>query len=75
MEIVPPLPNILPGDSTLLLVVVNVVGVLTHCNTIIMHFQCKRVHSLEFLPVAILVVESPSASHFIRLGDITPQLQ
>ena len=56
MEIVPPLPNILPGDSALLLVVVNVVRVLTHCNTIVMHFQCRRVHSLEFLPVAILVV-------------------
>ena len=37
-----------------------------------MHLQCRRVRSLNFLPVAVLVVGSPSASHFVRLGDITP---
>ena len=56
------------------LVVVNVVGVLTQRNTLwicnplqhYVHLQCRRVRSLEFLAVAVLVAGS------LRLGDITP---
>ena len=33
--------------------------------------QSRRVRSLEFLPVAVLEVKSPPASHFVWLGDIT----
>ena len=34
-----------------------------------MHLKCRGVRSLDFLPVAIQEEGSPSAYHFVRLGD------
>ena len=54
------------------LVVVNVAGGFTHALPHNMLLQSRRVCSLEFLPVAVLEVRSPSAAiHFVCLGDIT----
>ena len=62
-----------PSHCTL--VVVNVAGGFTHALPHNMLLQSRRVYSLEFLPVAVLDVRSPSyqrQSHkFVRLGDIT----
>ena len=59
-----------PSHCTL--VVVNVAGGFTHALPHNMLLQSRRVCSLEFLPVAVPEVRSPSAAVQFRMtGDIT----